>query len=172
MHPKAITFETTTHGNSLHCVKITRKMTAISIAIGADHAGFKLKSILIPYLKGLGHNVQDFGAPSEQSVDYPDFAHPVADAVELGHAKYGILICGSANGISMAANKHKGIRAAICWNKEVAEMARLHNDANIISLPARFISEEDAKACVDIFLATAFEGGRHTNRVNKIALKG
>ena len=144
-------------------------MAAISIAIGADHAGFQLKSALITYLKSLGHAVEDFGAYSEQSVDYPDFAHPVATAVEEGKAKYGILICGSANGISMAANKHKGIRAAIAWKKEVAEIARLHNDANILSLPARFISEEEAKRCVDVFLATAFEGGRHANRVNKIA---
>jgi ribose 5-phosphate isomerase B len=144
-------------------------MAAISIAIGADHAGFQLKSALINYLKSLGHNVEDFGAFSEQSVDYPDFAHPVANAVEEGKVKFGILICGSANGISMAANKHKGIRAAIAWKREVAEMARLHNDANILSLPARFISEEEAKACVDVFLATAFEGGRHANRVDKIA---
>ena len=144
-------------------------MAAISIAIGADHAGFRLKATLIDYLQSLGHEVQDFGAPSEQSVDYADFAHPVANAVEEGRVKYGILICGSANGISMAANKHKSIRAAIAWKKEVAELARLHNDANILSLPARFISEEEAKACVDVFLATAFEGGRHANRVNKIS---
>lgn len=143
-------------------------MAAISIAIGADHAGFQLKSALITYLKSLGHEVQDFGAHSEQSVDYPDFAHPVANAVEEGKVKYGILICGSANGISMSANKHKGIRAAIAWKKELAEMARLHNDANILSLPARFISEEEAKSCVDVFLTTEFEGGRHSNRVNKI----
>ncbi|CAN5791190.1 ribose 5-phosphate isomerase B [soil metagenome] len=144
-------------------------MAAISIAIGADHAGFQLKTTLITYLKSLGHEVEDFGAYSDQSVDYADFAHPVANAVEEGKAKYGILICGSANGISMAANKHKGIRAAIAWNKEVAELARLHNDANILSLPARFITEEEAKACVDSFLETSFEGGRHANRVNKIA---
>lgn len=144
-------------------------MAAISIAIGADHAGVQLKSALITYLKSLGHLVENFGTDSDQSVDYPDFAHPVANAVEEGKAKYGILICGSGNGISMTANKHKGIRAAIAWNKEVAELARLHNDANILSLPARFISEEEAKACVDVFLATSFEGGRHANRVNKIA---
>jgi ribose 5-phosphate isomerase B len=144
-------------------------MAAIPIAIGADHAGFQLKSIVIEHLKSLGHEVKDFGAYSDQSVDYADFAHPVATTVEEGIAKYGILICGSANGISMAANKHKGIRAAIAWKAEIAELARLHNDANILSLPARFISEEEAKACVDIFLSTAFEGGRHANRVNKIA---
>lgn len=143
-------------------------MAAIPIAIGADHAGFRLKSIVIEHLKSLGHEVKDFGAYSDQSVDYADFAHPVATTVEEGIAKYGILICGSANGISMAANKHKGIRAAIAWKAEIAELARLHNDANILSLPARFISEEEAKACVDIFISTAFEGGRHANRVNKI----
>ncbi|CAN5394364.1 ribose 5-phosphate isomerase B [soil metagenome] len=144
-------------------------MAAISIAIGADHAGFQLKSELIAYLKASGYNVEDFGAPSEESVDYPDFAHPVAKAVEEGKVKYGILICGSGNGISMAANKHKGIRDAICWKREIAELARLHNDANIISLPARFISSEEAKACVDVFLSTAFEGGRHQRRVDKIS---
>ncbi len=144
-------------------------MAAIPIAIGADHAGFGLKSIVIEHLKSLGHEVKDFGAYSDQSVDYADFAHPVATTVEEGIAKYGILICGSANGITMAANKHKGIRAAIAWKAEIAELARLHNDANILSLPARFITEEEAKACVDIFLSTAFEGGRHANRVNKIS---
>ncbi len=144
-------------------------MAAIPIAIGADHAGFGLKSIVIEHLKSLGHEVKDFGAFSDQSVDYADFAHPVATTVEEGIAKYGILICGSANGITMAANKHKGIRAAIAWKAEIAELARLHNDANILSLPARFITEEEAKACVDIFISTAFEGGRHANRVNKIS---
>jgi ribose 5-phosphate isomerase B len=142
---------------------------SLSIAIGADHAGFQLKTILIDHLRSLGHEVTDFGAHSEQSVDYPDYAHPVANAVESGKARFGVLICGSANGISMAANKHAGIRAAICWNKEVASLARQHNDANIISLPARFITAEEAKSFVDIFLATPFEGGRHANRVNKIA---
>lgn len=145
-------------------------MASLSIAIGADHAGFQLKAILIEYLHSLGHNVEDFGAFSEASVDYPDFAHPVATAVENGKVNFGILICGSGNGISMAANKHKGIRAAVCWKKEVAELARLHNDANVLSLPARFIEINEAKACVDVFLNTAFEGGRHANRVNKIPI--
>lgn len=143
-------------------------MSQISIAIGSDHAGFKCKSVIIEHLKALGYTVVDFGAPSEQSVDYPDFAHPVANAVESGKVEYGILMCGSGNGISMAANKHKGIRAAVCWNREIAALARLHNDANILSLPSRYISEEEAKACVDLFLNTAFEGGRHALRVNKI----
>ena len=145
-------------------------MASISIAIGCDHAGFQLKSAIIDHLKSHGCDVKDFGAPSEASVDYPDFAHPVANEVEAGKVKFGILICGSGNGISMAANKHKGIRAAICWKREIAELARLHNDANILSLPARFITVEEAKACVDIFLNTAFEGGRHATRVNKIPL--
>jgi ribose 5-phosphate isomerase B len=145
-------------------------MASLSIAIGADHAGFVLKNAIAEYVRSLGHNVQDFGAPSEASVDYPDYAHPVADAVESGKANWGILICGSANGISMAANKHRGIRAAVCWNREIADLARRHNDANILSLPARFISIDEAKACVDTFLNTAFEGGRHANRVNKIPI--
>jgi len=143
-------------------------MAQLSIAIGADHAGFQLKTEMAEYVRSLGHTVEDFGANSEASVDYPDFAHPVANAVESRKDTFGILICGSANGISMAANKHKGIRAAVCWNREVAKLARQHNDANILSLPARFISIDEAKACVDVFLNTAFEGGRHANRVNKI----
>lgn len=143
---------------------------AYRIAIGADHAGFKLKAVIAEYLRSKGHEVQDFGANSEASVDYPDFAHPVADTVESGKADFGVLICGSGNGISMAANKHKGIRAAICWNREVAMLARQHNDANILSLPARFITDEEAKACADLFFSTPFEGGRHANRVNKIPL--
>jgi ribose 5-phosphate isomerase B len=150
--------------------KINKKMAQLSIAIGADHAGFHLKEAIAEYVRALGHNVEDFGAHSEDRVDYPDFAHPVANAVESGKAVYGILICGSGNGISMAANKHKGIRAAVCWNREIAKLARQHNDANILSLPARFISVEEAKACTDEFLNTAFEGGRHADRVNKIPL--
>lgn len=143
-------------------------MASISIAIGSDHAGFQLKSSVVEYLKSKNYDVLDFGAPSEASVDYPDFAHPVANAVESEKVKFGILICGSGNGISMAANKHKGIRAAVCWTSEIAKLARCHNDANILSLPARFISIDEAKACVDVFLHTAFEGGRHATRVNKI----
>lgn len=138
------------------------------IAIGADHAGVKLKSVIAEHLRTLGHEVNDMGTHGEQSVDYPDFAHPVAQAVEKGEADYGVLICGSGNGISMAANKHAGIRAAICWNREIALLARQHNDANILSLPARFITDEEAKACADMFFTTPFEGGRHANRVNKI----
>jgi ribose 5-phosphate isomerase B len=140
-----------------------------SIAIGADHAGLELKSTLIEYLRSLGHEVEDFGTYTADSVDYPDFAHPVAESIESGKARFGVLICGSGNGISMAANKHKGIRAALCWKSEVASLARQHNDANILSLPARFIDEAEAKACVDAFLNTEFEGGRHAKRVGKIS---
>tara|TARA_B100001063_G_C16757110_1_gene553768 strand:- start:610 stop:1044 length:435 start_codon:yes stop_codon:yes gene_type:complete len=138
------------------------------IAIGADHAGYALKSELVSLLKEKGYSVTDFGCPSEESIDYPDYAHPVAKAVEK-EGVIGILICGSGNGISMSANKHSGIRCALCWTDEIALLARQHNDANIISLPARYISVAEAKKCVDIFLNTEFEGGRHQRRVNKIA---
>lgn len=139
------------------------------IAIGADHAGVQLKETIKKHLENSGHVVTDYGTFGEASVDYPDYAHPVANAIEEGKADFGVLICGSANGISMAANKHAGIRAAICWKPEIAELARLHNDANILSLPARFISEDDAKKCADVFFTTSFEGGRHANRVSKIS---
>lgn len=142
---------------------------AYRISIGADHAGFELKEVLKRHLEQQGHTLLDRGTYSLDSVDYPDFAHPVANDVEGGQSDYGVLICGSANGISMAANKHAGIRAAICWKPEIAALARQHNNANILSLPARFISEEDAKKCADIFFSTAFEGGRHANRVGKIS---
>ena len=130
-----------------------------SIPIGSDHAGFHLK----------GFEMKDVGCSSEQSVDYPDFAHPVAAIVEENKDSKGILICGSGNGISMTANKHQGIRAAICWTEEIAELARLHNDANILVLPARFITLEEAIKIVDVFFNTSFEGGRHQNRVDKIS---
>lgn len=140
-----------------------------TIAIGSDHAGFKLKETVKAYLTGNGYSVKDFGCYSEERADYPDFAHPVASAVENHELDLGILICGSGNGINMSANKHKGIRSALCWQREIAELARQHNDANIIALPARFISEDEAKACVDVFINTEFEGGRHTDRVRKIS---
>ena len=141
--------------------------TNISIAIGADHAGFEYKSMLIDFLKE--NNIKDFGTYSTESVDYPDFAHPVADAVEKGEYSIGILICGSANGVAITANKHQGIRAAICWNEELAELARSHNNANILCIPARFISKEEAKKICIKFINSSFEGGRHANRVNKIS---
>lgn len=144
-------------------------MSALRLAIGCDHAGFQLKQEILKWLQEQGYQVKDHGAYSEQSVDYPDFAHPVALAVENKEADFGVLICGSGNGISMAANKHAGIRAALCWKKEIAELARQHNDANIISLPARFITTDEAIQSVNVFLNTSFEGGRHQNRVNKIS---
>lgn len=142
----------------------------MKIAIGCDHAAFQLKEKLKVYLASKGYEIKDFGCYSEERADYPDFAHPVADAVERKEFDFGLLMCGTGNGINMAANKHKGIRSALCWNAEVAELARLHNDANILTLPARCITEEEAKKCIDIFYTTAFEGGRHADRVKKIAL--
>lgn len=139
------------------------------IPIGADHAGFQLKSKVIKHLEQKGYELKDFGCYSEESIDYPDYGHPVAEMVESNQGLLGILICGSGNGINMTANKHQGIRSALCWKKEIAELARQHNNANIIALPARFVSEEEAIEMVDVFLSTEFEGGRHQNRVNKIA---
>ena|SRR5690606_13996855 len=143
---------------------------SIKIAIGSDHAGFELKEKLIAYLKSIGAEVSDKGCYSSERADYPDFGHAVAEAVLKEKDVIGILMCGSGNGIAMSANKHAGIRAALCWNEEICELARLHNDANILVLPARYISEERAKKCLDIFLKTAFEGGRHQARVEKINL--
>jgi ribose 5-phosphate isomerase B len=140
------------------------------IPIGADHAGFQLKELIRQYLLDLGYEVKDFGCFSEESIDYPDYAHPVSEMVQANPGMRGILICGSGNGINMTANKHAGIRSALCWKKEIAELARLHNNANIIALPARFISFEEAKEMVEVFLTTDFEGGRHQKRVEKIAL--
>jgi ribose 5-phosphate isomerase B len=137
------------------------------IAIGADHAGYNLKKDIILFLEEKGFTVFDFGCPSEESIDYPDYAHPVAERVQK-EGILGILICGSGNGISMSANKHSGVRCALCWHKEIAELARQHNDANIMSLPARYISLNEAKECVDAFIKTDFEGGRHQRRVDKI----
>ncbi len=139
------------------------------IPIGADHAGFQTKQVLIEYLMSLGHEVKDYGCFSEASIDYPDYAHPVAQHIESNPGTLGILLCGSGNGISMTANKHQDIRCALCWTTEIAELARLHNDANIIALPARFITEDQAKEMVACFLSTAFEGGRHATRVAKIS---
>jgi ribose 5-phosphate isomerase B len=139
------------------------------IPIGADHAGFHLKQHLIQYLKEKGFEVKDVGCFSEESIDYPDYGHPVAEMVEQNQGMLGILICGSGNGINMTANKHQGIRSALCWKKEIAELARQHNDANVIALPARFISEKEAEEMVDAFLNTDFEGGRHQRRIDKIA---
>jgi len=143
-------------------------MKPLRLALGSDHAGFLLKEKLSKYLQENGHKVMDFGCYSEERADYADFGHIVAHALEKDEADFGILLCGSGNGINMSANKHKGIRAALCWKKEIAELARQHNDANIITLPARFITEEEAVRCLDVFLNTPFEGGRHADRVAKI----
>ena len=140
----------------------------MNIAIGGDHAGFHYKKRLVEALKAGGHQVTDFGPSSDASVDYPDHVHPLAEAVLKGDATLGILICGSANGVAMTANKHEGIRAAICWNTETAALARQHNNANIICLPARFLAWEYAESLVETFLNTDFEGGRHQKRVDKI----
>jgi ribose 5-phosphate isomerase B len=138
------------------------------LAIAADHAGFCLKTEVFDFLIKKGYDVKDFGTFSEESMDYPDVAHPLAESIEKGEYLLGILICGSGNGVSMAANKHINIRAALCWTEEIARLSRLHNNANILSLPARFISSELAFKIVDVFLNTDFEGGRHERRVKKI----
>jgi ribose 5-phosphate isomerase B len=143
-------------------------MSSKKLSIGSDHAGFILKEKVRKYLLEKGYEVKDFGCYSEERADYPDFAHLVAHSVESGESERGILMCGSGNGINMAANKHAGIRAALCWKQEIAILARQHNDANILSLPARYIAEEEALRCVDSFLSTGFEGGRHAERIKKI----
>jgi len=143
----------------------------MKIAIGNDHAGTQYKFAIIEKLENLGHKVINFGTDTDDSVDYPDYIHPVAAAVENGDANMGIILCGSGNGASITANKHQAIRAALCWNKELVELARKHNDANILGLPARFISENQALEFVNVFLNTGFEGGRHKNRIKKIPLK-
>ncbi|MDN3688016.1 ribose 5-phosphate isomerase B [Cyclobacterium jeungdonense] len=138
------------------------------IAIGGDHAGFAYKEKLIEILKKKGFEVRDFGPYTDASVDYPDYIHPLCEAVESGEFKQGVLLCGSGNGVAITANKHQGIRAAICWNEELAVLARQHNDANLISIPSRFVSFELVEKMVLQFLNTEFEGGRHARRVNKI----
>jgi ribose 5-phosphate isomerase B len=140
----------------------------IKIAIAADHAGFEYKTAIKQFLTEKGFECIDFGAHSSDSVDYPDVTHPLANEVVTGNSTFGILICGSGNGVCMTANKHQGIRAALCWNKELGELARLHNNANVLCLPARFIDLHTAIAICEVFLNTAFEGGRHANRVQKI----
>jgi ribose 5-phosphate isomerase B len=140
------------------------------VPIGADHAGFELKENLRKYLTDKGFSVEDKGTFNNERADYPDFGHAVATYVSSNPGSLGILICGSGNGIAITANKHKGIRAALCWNSEIAALSRQHNDANILVLPARYISAEEAKKCIDVFLKEKFEGGRHQSRVEKIEL--
>jgi ribose 5-phosphate isomerase B len=140
------------------------------IAAGSDHAGFEYKEAIAKSLTEAGYEVDDFGTFSTASSDYPDFAHAVAAAIEKGEADFGILVCGSANGVAISANRHHGVRAAIAWRNDIAALARQHNNANIICIPARFVSENEAKEFVTTFLNTAFEGGRHEKRVNKIEI--
>ena len=141
----------------------------VKIAIGADHAGFELKEHLKKWLERNGYPLKDFGTFNVESADYPDFAHPVADAVEKKEFDLGLLLCGSANPVAITANKHQGVRAAMCWIEEVAALSRQHNDANIVCIPARFVSHELAEKILDRFLHSSFEGGRHERRVSKIS---
>ncbi len=143
----------------------------MTIAIGNDHAGTGYKFAIIELLEKQGYTVINFGTNADESVDYPDYIHPVALAVENKEADFGIILCGSGNGAAITANKHQGIRAALCWSKELVELARLHNNANILSLPARFISKYQALEYVETFLNTTFEGGRHQRRIDKIPVK-
>ena len=139
-----------------------------NIGIACDHAGFDYKKKVISHLKSKGYTVTDYGCFSTDSVDYPDFAHQLAQSIEIGSNELGIQFCGSGNGINMSANKHQAIRSALCWEVEIAELARLHNDANVCTMPARFISLEKALSIIDVFLNIDFEGGRHQRRVDKI----
>lgn len=143
----------------------------MKISLAADHAGYELKEQIKKYLLQSGYTIKDFGTNSQNSTDYPDFAHPMANAVENNEYDFGISICGSGNGINMTVNKHPGIRSALCWNTEIAELARRHNNANICALPARFITKNKAFRIVKKFLSTSFEGGRHQIRIDKIPIK-
>ena len=142
----------------------------MKVAIASDHAGFKMKAHIIQYLEKEGYEVFDFGTDSEGSVDYPDYGHPLAEAVESGKCSFGISLCGSGNGINMVTNKHQGIRGALCWNQEITILARKHNNANICSIPARFVDQETAQEIVSLFLNTPYEAGRHQQRIEKIPL--
>lgn len=150
-------------------VSTTTTQFIMKISIGNDHAGPDYKKAIVHYLTSKGHEILNHGTDTFDSVDYPDFGHPVATDVESGKADFGIVICGSGNGIAMTANKHQGIRAALCWTKEISALARQHNDANVVSIPARFTSIQQAIEIVDTFLNTDFEGGRHATRVDKIS---
>lgn len=151
-----------------HDEKNKDKVNKPSIIIGSDHAGFELKEYIKVIVENLGYQVSDKGTYSDESTDYPDYAHALANEIEQDKNSLGVLICGSANGVSMAANKHAGVRSAIAWTPELAHLARTHNDANVLSLPARFISLEEAEEILKAFLSATFEGGRHARRVNKI----
>jgi ribose 5-phosphate isomerase B len=153
-------------------MNINNKKFYMIIAIGNDHAGTEYKFQIIKYLEKKGHTILNFGTNTNDSMDYPDAIHPTADAVEKGKARLGVILCGSGNGAQMTANKHKGIRAALCWNNELVALTRQHNNANILTIPARFVSLQQAIGFVEIFLSTEFEGGRHGTRVNKISCAG
>ena len=140
----------------------------MTISIGNDHAGVDLKKNIVKYLNDVGFDINDMGTNTNKSVDYPDFIHPVSKEIEENKAKLGIIICGSGNGAAMTANKRKNVRAALCWSKEISKLARQHNDANILSIPSRFVSENEAIDIVDAFINTEFEGGRHKRRIEKI----
>lgn len=142
----------------------------MTLSIGNDHAGTDYKKAIVAHLEAKGYTVNNYGTDSNDSVDYPDFVHPVANDVEAGNVEFGILICGSANGVAMTANKHQKVRAGICWTKEITELTRQHNNANICCIPARYTALQQAIQIVDTFLNTEFEGGRHQNRVNKIPI--
>jgi len=152
---------------SVDSAGILRRMRK-RISIGSDHAGFELKRLLIEHLEKNGHDVADVGAFSNESIDYPTPAHAVALSVKGGDAEFGILLCGSGNGVNIAANRHPGVRSALAWNPEIAALARQHNDANIVAVPARFVSEQVARDIVDAFIDSVFEGGRHKRRIEKI----
>jgi len=143
----------------------------LPVGLCSDHAGYELKEIIKGYLESRDITFKDFGTYSTESCDYPDFAHPCATAVENGEVYPGIAICGTGNGIGMTLNKHQGIRAALCWQPELARLARAHNDANVLVMPARFIAPEVALECVDVFIATDFDGGRHQRRIDKMPVK-
>jgi ribose 5-phosphate isomerase B len=147
-------------------------MKTLKIALGGDHAGYSMKESIKKHLEELGYTIKDFGTYSEASVDYPDFAHPLSESVEAGDYDLGFLFCGSGNGVSITANKHQGIRCALCWTEEIAQLARQHNDANVCAIPARFIDLDTTKGIVNVFLESEFEGDRHARRVNKIPIRG
>ena len=143
----------------------------MKIAVGNDHAGYEIKLVVLEWLKEKGYEVKNFGTDSSESVDYPDFVHPVADAVESNECELGVLVCGSGQGVAITANKHQGIRAALCWIPEIARLARNHNNANIICIPGRYVERETAIQILEAFFSSSFEGGRHQFRVDKIPIK-
>lgn len=142
----------------------------MKIAVGNDHAGYEMKVVLLKWLEEQGYEIENFGTNSPESMDYPDVVHPLAESVEAGKFDFGLLICGSGQGVSFTANKHQGIRAALCWKKEIAELARQHNNANVLCLPGRFLTEKEGIEILSAFLNAKFEGGRHQNRIDKVAI--